>query len=141
MDRRFNSSEPSMETGPGFSSFEGAFLKFILAVYVLLGTIGITVISDQWDEVRLAWFAFFVVPASCLGLYVFYNFKNLILANKKFSLVMAALLLISYGWGNLLLINACSDKEDVVVSQAMESQVFDIAYHRGGLGWLFRYRF
>ncbi|MGE0172395.1 MAG: hypothetical protein AB7T49_06410 [Oligoflexales bacterium] len=130
-----------MEFQPQQEILPGSLVKVFFVLYVLAGTIGITLISDQWDEARLAWFAFFVLPATCVSLYIFYNFKKNIFKNKKIAWAVAVLLLVSYGWGNLLLINACSDKEDVVVSQTIESQVFDVAYHRGGLGWLFRYRF
>lgn len=121
------------------SSVEGYYF-WLLALYTLLGFYGTLWVSDEFDTERAAFYAFFAVP---LALYVFT--RRLRQAHWREDRpetywLGVVLLLLSYGWGNFLFLNAISAQEKAVVNVTLNNGVYAMTHQRGGFNWLYKPR-
>ncbi len=112
----------------------------LLALYTLFGFYGTLWISDEFDAERAIFYAFFAVP---LALYVFVRR----IRQPKWSedrpesyWCGVVLILLTFGWGNFLLMNAISSHEKAVVNITLNNGVYAMTHQRGGFNWLYKPR-
>lgn len=122
----------------GFRYFSFAYL----GCYILLSTLGALWISDEFDYIRGLLYGL-IVPAA-IGFY----FINGIIPDFRLQFprtfyAYIVTLILTFGWGNLLLLNAIGRKSDkpIKISLAINETTVNYSYRRGGFGWLYRFRF
>ena len=117
------------------------FCLIMLFFYLSSGYFGAVWISDEFDTIRMLFFAFVAVPcfALFLGFTLFYQewWKRWV---KSFWALLCVIVLCA-SWGNFLLVNALGDNQETLVSQTLDDRAVSVAYYRGGFGWLYRRRF
>jgi hypothetical protein len=117
-----------------------AYFLGLLGLYTVLGFYGVLWISDEFDEVRALYFAFFGVP---WALYFF--IRALLRPQWRFDFPASywwgvVILFASFSWGNFLWLNAISGQERAVVNLTLNSGVYAVTHQRGGFDWLYKPR-
>jgi hypothetical protein len=118
-----------------------SFLLAYLACYVVCGSIGALIVADFYDLYRGYFYAFFAIPVATLFFYVTIQYPQVAKVAPKLFCLWCLSLILSFGWGNLLLLNAISGASPTVVNVAIRNDTYHFNYRAGGLGWLYRLRF
>ena len=116
------------------------FIFVAIGCYVASGFFGTLWLSDEFDDIRWAMYTVVTVPATT----VFFSFWAFVDGWwRKWPRVFWMLFLtmiLTASWGNFLLLNAIDDNQETLVSQTLEERAVNMAYFRGGFGWLYRKR-
>lgn len=117
------------------------FMLVMLSLYVIAGFFGTVWIADEFDDERTLLVSYGGVPVAML-------FYGLCLLSPGWwrerprSLwVMVVWIVAMFGWGNVMLLNSLGGSQSEVVDIESQQHTLDIAFKRGGLGWLYRERF
>ena len=112
----------------------------LLGLYTLLGFYGTLWISDEFDQERGWFYAFFAIP------WAFYFFIRFV-AQRNWrrqaptSFILALVLLIgAFAWGNFLALNAISGSQRNLVNVTLGQGVLASNNRRGGFDWLYKTR-
>ena len=113
-------------------------------VYLCLGAYGAFWVSDEYDQERLHYFAFFAIPLGVLLPYGVMLYPTYWAENRPLLKMSLLLIFCSYFWGVIIFTNALTGSQPVVYTRLMKSRVeqrsLRVAYRRGGLGFLYRLR-
>ena len=113
-----------------------------LAVYVVAGLSAAFLISDEFDHERALFLGYFAVPfaicfLSSVGMYP--------QGPTRFHRAWrggVAVLVVAFGWGHVLLLNAIGEgQQKVVVATKVDTRkAMDMTGERGALGHIYRWR-
>jgi hypothetical protein len=116
------------------------FMFGSLSVYVILGFWGTVWIADEFDAER-------TMIVSYLGVPVVMLFYGLCLVTSgwwrrhpRAMVAMVLWMLATFGWGNVMLLNAIGSDQWEIVDIESHQHALDIAHKRGGFGWLYQER-
>ena len=114
------------------------YLASLLAAYILTSLYGVVWISDEFDQYR-AWFmGYFALPTLAVYLLMLCYIKNWWLRHAPSFVTATAIVLLSFAWGNFLLLNNLSEAEPQRIKLAKAGPEF--SHQRGGFGWIYRTR-
>lgn len=113
-----------------------------LAVYVVAGLTAAFLISDEFDRERAAFLGYFAVPfaicfLSSVGMYPHWPEQY-----RRAWRASVAVLVVAFGWGHVLLLNAIGEgQQNVVVATKVDTRkAMDLEGQRGALGHIYRWR-
>ncbi|MFK7872223.1 MAG: hypothetical protein AB8C84_03490 [Oligoflexales bacterium] len=120
------------------------FILFFI-VYAMLGLVFSCWISDEFNETRLYLMAFIGVPFATLYLGLCGYRPGWWGLWPRVNCLMQMSLLLVFGWGYVLFLNAWTGKNHSVARNTLvqiedKDRSFLVHTQRGGLGWLYRYR-
>ncbi|MFK7823876.1 MAG: hypothetical protein AB8G05_06960 [Oligoflexales bacterium] len=124
----------------------GKQLTFLCAygIYLLIGIYGALWVSDEFDRERGIFYAFFALPLGIFWPYTLFLYPKYWQERPHFRQFVLGLILVSFSWGGVLLVNAVSGSKPVTYTRLTKSRVeqrsLAVAYRRGSLGWLYRVR-
>lgn len=130
----------------GHTVLNGKQLTFLCAygLYLLIGLYGALWVSDEFDWERGYFYAFFAVPLGVFWPYTLFLYPRYWQERPHFRQFVLSLILVSFSWGGILLVNAVSGSKPVTYTRLTKSRVeqrsLAVAYRRGSLGWLYRVR-
>lgn len=122
--------------------FSRRFWFAFVAVYVLSGLVGTAWISDEFDSLRIMAVSLFGLPL--VGLAITYCALITRWWTKFFRLrlIGLSLILLIFGWGNLLLLNALgSESRQLLVARNFgKTTSLNVEQNRGAFGTIYQYR-
>tara|TARA_B100001094_G_C18023551_1_gene716399 strand:- start:134 stop:520 length:387 start_codon:yes stop_codon:yes gene_type:complete len=109
--------------------------------YILIGLIGIILVSDQFDAERLALCCGIVFPGiTALSLIILQNPNPASKYPRLFwAIIIMTCLVVS--WGHLLLINTIGPVNSQLMSRNNRAITMNIMEKKGSLGWIYKKRF
>lgn len=116
----------------------------LYTILIFLGSWGAFWVSDEFDQERLWFYGFFLIPVGILFPYLSWFHKRYASDHMNLFRLLPWIVLTGHLWGIILLINAISGDQHVTYTRLLESRAeqksLRVAYRRGGLGFLYRLR-
>lgn len=121
---------------PGFR----LYCLFLLVLYLTTGMYGLFWISDEFDQERATFYAFFGVPFTLLFFAQIWYRKEWWLKNPVTFWSSVLVVVLTFSWGNLLWLNGISGSDRSVVNVTIRGAAYEITHRKGGLDWLYKPR-
>ncbi len=118
------------------------YFDLLLALYSCFGFLGAAVYTDELDELRVATTAFVGVPVFAFYFMFHWLLPDWHLKWPQLRLQVATLMLVSFAWGNLMLLNAAGlGSSNVVVTRNLNGSLLNLSANKGNLGIIYSRRF
>lgn len=116
------------------------YLFYSSVIYILLSLLGVFWISDEFDFIRYHFFGYIIIPFTIFYYGSIYFYSNWWVRNPNFFRIAVSVLLLSYLWGHLLLLNAVGGNTYKIKSDVALDDLMQYQYYQGGFGWNYRKR-
>ena len=115
------------------------YFAALFAIFVGTGSFGALWLSDEFDAARELIFGV-AIPSAVAYFASHYFIPGWRLERPIIHAVTAGGLLLTFAWGNVILLNAIGAEEPVVVALNVKESAMDMDRHRGAFGIIYRKR-